>query len=49
MADSSDEEHLEFARAEGRVLFSFNVSDFQRIHTEYVSQGKTHAGIIVYA
>lgn len=40
MADSSDEEQLEFARIEGRVLFSFNVSDFQRIHTQYLSQGK---------
>ena len=49
MADSSDEEQLEFARTEGRVLFSFNVSDFQRIHTQYLSQGKTHAGIILAA
>ena len=49
MADNSDEEQLEFARAEGRVLFSFNVSDFQRIHTEYLSRGRTHAGIILAA
>ncbi|MEX1026992.1 MAG: DUF5615 family PIN-like protein [Candidatus Paceibacterota bacterium] len=49
MADSSDEEQLEFARADGRVLFSFNISDFQRIHTRYLSQGKTHSGIILAA
>ena len=49
MADSSDEEQLEFARSDGRVLFSFNVSDFQRIHTQYLSQGKSHAGIILAA
>ncbi len=49
LADSSDEEQLEFARANGRVLFSFNISDFQRIHTRYLSQGKTHAGIVLAA
>lgn len=49
MADSSDEEQLEFARTEGRVLSSFNVADFQRIHTQYLSQGETHAGIILAA
>ena len=47
MADATDEEHLEFARTQGRVLFSFNASDFIRIHTEYLSQGKSHAGIIL--
>ena len=49
MADSSDEEQLKFAQTEGRVLFSFNVSDFQRIHTQYLSQGRTHAGVILAA
>ena len=49
MADSSDEEQLEFSRTNGRVLFSFNVSDFQRIHSEYMSQGRSHAGIILAA
>jgi hypothetical protein len=47
MAGATDEEHLEFARAHGRVLFSFNVSDFFRIHTDYLSQGELHAGIIL--
>jgi hypothetical protein len=28
MADRSDEDQLRFAQTEGRVLFSFNVSDF---------------------
>ena len=46
-ADSSDEEQLEFARIHGRALFSFNVSDFQRIHTQYVAEGNAHAGIIL--
>ncbi len=43
----SDEEQLEFARSQGRVLFSFNVSHFPRIHAEYLSQGKPHAGIVL--
>ena len=47
MADGSDEEQLEHAASEARVLFSFNASDFQRIHTELVSEGKSHAGIIL--
>jgi len=38
---------LEFARTNGRVLFSFNISDFQRLHTEYLSQGESHAGMIL--
>lgn len=43
----SDERQLEFARSQGRVLFSFNVAHFSRLNTEYLSQGKPHAGIIV--
>lgn len=31
------------------MLFSFNVSDFQRIHTQHLSQGTTHAGNILAA
>ena len=47
MADSSDEEQLEFAASQGRVLFSFNASDFCRIHTKFLSEEKSHAGIIL--
>jgi hypothetical protein len=46
-ADWPDEEQLEFALSEGRALFSFNVSHFSRIHTDYFSRGKPHAGIIL--
>jgi hypothetical protein len=49
MADSSDDEQLEFALTAARVLFSFNVGDFQRIHLQYLSRGDTHAGIILAA
>jgi hypothetical protein len=42
-----DEEHLEWATSQGRVLFSFNARDFFRPHTLYLTQGKSHAGIIL--
>jgi hypothetical protein len=47
MHDASDEEQLQFANSQGRVLFSFNVHDFHRIHSEYTTQGKSHAGIVL--
>lgn len=47
MIEHSDEEHLEFATAQGRVLYSFNIKDFYRLHTVYLAQGKSHAGIIL--
>jgi hypothetical protein len=42
-----DSEHLEFATSQGRVLYSFNVGDFQRLHYEVLTQGKPHAGIVL--
>lgn len=47
MINRSDSAHLDFARANERVLFSFNVRDFYQLHTDYLAQGKTHAGIIL--
>jgi predicted nuclease of predicted toxin-antitoxin system len=46
-ADWDDEEQLEFACSQERVLFTFNASDFGRIHSEWLAQGKSHAGIIL--
>lgn len=43
----SDDEQLEFATAQGRVIYSCNKGDFQRLHTTYLSQGRNHAGIIL--
>ncbi|MBI4618108.1 MAG: DUF5615 family PIN-like protein [Planctomycetes bacterium] len=42
-----DEEMLERAVSEGRVLYSANVADFARIHAEWVAAEKEHAGLIV--
>lgn len=42
-----DEEHLSFATRQGCVLYTFNVSDFYRLHTEWLVAGRNHAGIIL--
>jgi len=47
MIERLDEHHLEYATAQGRVLYSFNVGDFYRLHTAFLAQGKAHAGIIL--
>jgi hypothetical protein len=47
MARCSDEGQLDFAVRHGRVLYSFNVADFCRIHGEWLAQGKPHAGILL--
>lgn len=47
MIERTGEEHLEYATTHGRVLYSFNVGDFYRIHSDYLSEGRSHAGIIL--
>ena len=47
MRQREDEQHLVFARAQGRALYGFNVGDYYRLHTEFLTQGKLHAGIIL--
>jgi hypothetical protein len=47
MIARTDEDHLAFATAQGRVLCSFNVGDFYRLHTSYMAQDKSHTGIIL--
>jgi hypothetical protein len=47
MIRRTDEEHLAFATMQRRVLYSFNVRDFHEIHTQWVSAGRGHEGIIV--
>lgn len=42
-----DEEHLAYAAEQGRVLCSFNTRDFYRIHSQWLAQDKSHAGIIL--
>ena len=47
MIECQDEEHLEFATKLRRVLYSFNVADFYYLHSEYLSESKEHAGLIL--
>ena len=42
-----DQAQLEWAAANGRTLYTFNVSDFCKLHRDYLEHGKEHAGIIV--
>jgi len=46
MIRRKDEEHLYWATARGRALYSFNVGDYHEIHTEWTTTGCSHAGII---
>ena len=43
----SDQTQLDYAHQTQRVLYTFNVGDFCRLHKEYLSDGRTHSGIIV--
>ncbi len=47
LGETSDAEHLAFAAENGCVLYSFNASDFYRLHTEWTAAGREHAGIIL--
>lgn len=47
MIERTDREHLDYATGQGRTLCTFNVADFYRLHSEYVAQGRPHAGIIL--
>ena len=47
MLGSTDLEQLEWATAHGRVLYSFNIRDFFRLHSDFLAQGKSHAGMVL--
>lgn len=47
MIEREDHDHLAYATAQGCVLFSFNVGDYYRLHTEWVASDRPHAGIVV--
>ena len=47
MVRRSDADHLEFAASQGRVPYSYNIGDFQQIHSEYLTHGKHHSGIVL--
>jgi hypothetical protein len=47
MLQKSDEEQLRFATRQGRALYTFNIGDFCRLHSEWMTAQETHAGIIL--
>ena len=47
MRERGDEEHLLWAAAHKRSLYTFNVRDYCRLHAEFLVQGRSHAGIIL--
>lgn len=47
MIEREDDEHLEYATAQGRVVYSFNRGHFCRLHADFLAGGKSHCGIVV--
>ncbi|MBI4654274.1 MAG: DUF5615 family PIN-like protein [Nitrospirae bacterium] len=43
----SDVEQLKYATAEDRVIISFNVADFYKLHSKFLKKGIKHSGIIL--
>jgi hypothetical protein len=43
----SDEDQLMLATEQQRVFYTFNVGDFCQLHSTYMIEDKTHAGIII--
>lgn len=47
MLSRSDEEQLSWALENQRVIYSFNIRDFYRLHGIRLQRGESHAGIIL--
>jgi hypothetical protein len=47
LIETSDDEQLAVAAEHGCVLYTFNVSDFYRLHTVWVAAGREHGGMIL--
>ncbi|WP_427158486.1 DUF5615 family PIN-like protein [Aliinostoc sp. HNIBRCY26] len=43
----SDREQLEFATSIDRCILTHNRVDFERLHLQYMAEGKQHFGIII--
>jgi len=46
-AGKSDQEQLSFATERGCILYTFNVSDFYRLHTDWAGSGRDHGGMVL--
>ena len=47
MVNYPDEQHLALAAKLGRTLYTFNIGDYCRLHRTWLSQNRSHAGIIL--
>ena len=47
MRKRMDHEHLAYATAQGRVVYTFNTRHFCALHADLLTRGKSHAGIVV--
>ncbi len=43
----SDEEQLLWAGQNNRVICTYNIRDFSKIHKQFLAEGKVHAGILL--
>ena len=44
---ASDLDQLRYASLQKRVLFTFNVADFAKLHDEFTVAGRHHSGILL--
>lgn len=44
---ASDEDQLQYATVQGRVLYSFNIKHYTALSKAFLQQGRSHAGIIL--
>jgi hypothetical protein len=49
LIERPDDEHLAFAASQGCAVYTFNVSDFYRLHREWLAGDRQHAGMILAA
>jgi hypothetical protein len=47
MVNRADHEQLEYAAAQDRVIYTFNIPDYCRLHAELLANHRSHAGIVV--
>lgn len=47
LLECSDEEQLNWASEHQRAIYTYNAADFCRLHSEFLRQGRHHAGIII--
>jgi len=47
MVNRADPEHLDLRHFTGASPLLYNIGDYCQLHTEYLSIGKTHTGIIL--